>query len=414
MSRRDAITRWRWLGKTGPGRLRSSFESPFKPIRSSRRRIWIWRSCWPIVGTSRKPQSICAWRRTALIRRSARRPLICCGRSGSEACDTMCPLPGSRSQAMMKSVLRCGALVVLLSSLVAFQPGGASHLADPFAAGWMVADTNGDGVVDFVPGKIVVPDQPTAAQNAAAADLAARVGFATTGFTPPVVIRAAEDRGGGPRIFIGRAAPVELESQEGGIFAADGNLIVAGHDDAGLLAAAEAFAARAPYIWRVPGPRLSALAGLGQLTGVTYLKGKAGINRAFFSGAVANLDSVLSGAQFAMVHQIVSSGGSATNPKPLPDAPPIQLGAPQNAAHAGSAGSRRTSLCTGGRSRRGDGESGGADGNGDHRNHAAAGDACRCGRGARCADEIGGAGVVPSRARGGRQGPVGCGAGGRG
>jgi hypothetical protein len=232
---------------------------------------------------------------------------------------------------MMKFCPLCAALMVLVSSLVAFQPRDMNHLADPFAAGWMVADTNGDGVVDFVPGKIVVPDQPTAAQNAAAADLAARVGFATTGFTPPVVIRAAEDRGGGARIFIGRAAPVELESQEGGVFAVDGNLIVAGHDDAGLLAAAEAFAARAPYIWRVPGPRLGALAGLGQLTGVTYLKGKAGINRAFFSGTVANLDSLLSGAQFANVHQIVSGGGSATNPKPLPDAPPIQLGAPQNA-----------------------------------------------------------------------------------
>ena len=69
-------------------------------------------------------------------------------------------------------------------------------------------DTNGDGIADFVAGKIVVPVQPTAVENAAAADIAARVGFATTGLTPPVVIGQAEDRGqalvyvgfgGGPR-----------------------------------------------------------------------------------------------------------------------------------------------------------------------------------------------------------------------
>ena len=46
------------------------------------------------------------------------------------------------------------------------------------------SDTNGDGIIDFIPGKVVVPPQPTAAQNAAAADIAARLGYATTGLTP--------------------------------------------------------------------------------------------------------------------------------------------------------------------------------------------------------------------------------------
>jgi hypothetical protein len=70
----------------------------------------------------------------------------------------------------------------------------------------------------LVEGKVVVPDQPRA-QNAAAADLAARIGFATAGFTPPVVISAAEDRAGdgnpGPRIYIGRPSPGELEPEGG-------------------------------------------------------------------------------------------------------------------------------------------------------------------------------------------------------
>src|SRR5579863_1978181 len=110
---------------------------------------------------------------------------------------------------MTKRFLRVVVVCFLFATLSAFQPGGSSnHLADPFATGWMLADTNGDGIVDFVAGKIVVPDHPTAAQNAAAADLAARIGFGTTGFTPPVVIGTADDRRDGPRIYIGRPAPL--------------------------------------------------------------------------------------------------------------------------------------------------------------------------------------------------------------
>ena len=99
--------------------------------------------------------------------------------------------------------------------LTAYQsPAGAataSHLTDPFAAGWMLADTNGDGIIDFVAGKVVVPAHPTATENAAAADVAARIGFATTGLTPPIVISAAVDRSDGPRIYVaGSAAPASF------------------------------------------------------------------------------------------------------------------------------------------------------------------------------------------------------------
>src|SRR5690349_24553973 len=115
-----------------------------------------------------------------------------------------------------------------------------SHLADPFATGWMVRDTNGDGIADFVEGKIVLPAQPTAAENAAAANLAARLGYATTGLTLPLVITTANDDGNGPRIFVGRAAgsapPVSLAKEEGGVFAIGANLAVVGADDEGLLA----------------------------------------------------------------------------------------------------------------------------------------------------------------------------------
>ena len=185
------------------------------------------------------------------------------------------------------------ALLVSMSTrsrLHAYQASPASHLSDPFAAGWMLVDTNGDGIVDYVAGKVVVPAHPTASENAAAADLAARIGFATTGFTPPIVISATEDRADGPRIYVGGStAPAKnmpqveeirksLEEKEGGVFEIDGSLAVLGRDEDGLLAAAEQFAGHAPFVARMGGPTLSTL---GDLAGVTYLKGFSGAHRAF-------------------------------------------------------------------------------------------------------------------------------------
>ncbi len=154
----------------------------------------------------------------------------------------------------------------------------------------MLVDTNGDGIVDYVAGKVVVPAHPTASENAAAADLAARIGFATTGLTPPIVISATDDHSDGARIYVGgSAAPVKnrpeleeiwksLEEKEGGVFDIDGSLAVLGRDEDGLLAAAEQFASHAPFVARMGGPTLSTL---GDLKGVTYLKGFSGAHRAF-------------------------------------------------------------------------------------------------------------------------------------
>src|SRR5580704_10136076 len=127
-------------------------------------------------------------------------------------------------------------LTLAVAGAFAFQtpqsgnPAPADRVADPFAIGWLVVDANGDGIADFINGKIVVPADPSAAENAAAANLAARLGFASTGLTPPVVVPADHDSGGGPRIFVGRAANapkgVELAADEGGAFAAGENLAV--------------------------------------------------------------------------------------------------------------------------------------------------------------------------------------------
>jgi hypothetical protein len=233
-----------------------------------------------------------------------------------------------------------GGLLLLagLCTLPGFQaartaPG--NHLADPFTAGWILTDTNGDGLIDFIAGKIVVPAQPSASENAAAADLAARLGYATTGLTPPVVIAASADKNDGPRIYVGRGAVpasmaaaadeqlARLQADEGGVFLLAGNLAVLGHDDAGLLAAAEAFASRAPFLWRPSGDRLSAIPVEGtQLAGITYLRGKNGINRAILSGAAttAALEAALATPKLALVHELIAGSVTATNAKALPAA----------------------------------------------------------------------------------------------
>ena len=255
-------------------------------------------------------------------------------------------------------MLLSAALVCAVSSLPGFQAPPAPHLADPFAPGWMVTDTNGDGIADFIAGKVALPAQPSAVENAAAANIAARLGFATTGFTPPIVITA--DNRPGPRIWIGNGIPggavrtsveaflQKLEANEGGVFSIGENLAVAGHDDAGLTAAADAFAARAPYIWKVPGDKLAALAeAIGPkatVIGISYMKGKAGIERLWIASPTAPaksaLDAALATPRFAAVHQLIVNDVVAENPKPLPAIQPNEGGvaiAPAAGAGGGAA-----------------------------------------------------------------------------
>ena len=215
-----------------------------------------------------------------------------------------------------------------------------NHLADPFLTGWFVTDTNGDGIADFLAGKIVVPRDPTADENAAAANIAARAGYATTGLTPPTVI--SQPGFAGPKIFIGRATPagiaVNLDAGEGGVFTSEGNVSIVGHDAAGLTAAANAYAARAPYVWKVPGEKLETIAASvpgAELYGVTYLHGKAGIHRAFLRGSGISAEALQSAlAKLTNVHELVVTGGvSAVSDRPEADAPPEA--APASPAAAG-------------------------------------------------------------------------------
>lgn len=227
----------------------------------------------------------------------------------------------------------------------------AGPLSAAFAPGWMLRDTNGDGIADAIVGHIVVPGQPTAAENAAAANWAARLAHGTSGLTPPLVVTAtAAEASAGPHVYIGagavpagKAAAVHswtfrIGKGEGRVVVLEPgqgeDLAVVG-DDAGLTAAADAFTARAPYQW-VVGTGKDDLAQIAaavnavapaakvKLVGLDYLAGQPGINKAYLTAAgpvtAAELAKAFAAGHLAAVHELFVLGGaavSATNPKPF-------------------------------------------------------------------------------------------------
>ncbi|MGO9966245.1 MAG: M14 family zinc carboxypeptidase [Bryobacteraceae bacterium] len=255
-----------------------------------------------------------------------------------------------------------GALLLLAAAVAAFafQTAPTGRVADAFALGWLLEDTNGDGIADILNGRIVVPASPSAAQNTAAANLAARAAYGTTGLTPPVVIAADEDSGGGPRIWVGKEAvpsstaaglaAFSLAADEGGVFAIAGNLALIGSSDAGLLAAADAYSARAPYLWRPSGEKLAAITEVlrevapgasVELAGVCYLHGKTGVHRAFLRAIGITADTLkraLASPRLAAVHGLAVLGGESaesTGPEPAAPAPNASAGQDAAAAEAG-------------------------------------------------------------------------------
>ena len=149
-------------------------------------------------------------------------------------------------------------------------PDAALTLETVFERGPVLQDRNGDAVVDFVNARFVIGDQATPAEVAAAAEVAARLGFETLAIDLPLSSSNDTDR---TPIVLGQAGlasfgvqPGEvgidgLESGEGLIAVAeiDGRaaLIIAGADDAGTLAAARTFAGRLPQVWDPKGPSLT-------------------------------------------------------------------------------------------------------------------------------------------------------------
>lgn len=248
----------------------------------------------------------------------------------------------------------------------------AGPLSAAFAPGWMLRDTNRDGIADSIRGHIVVPGHPSAAENAAAANWAARLAHGTSGLTPPLVVTAsAAAAGEGPHVYIGagavpadKAAAVKswtfrLGKGEGRVVVlepgAGDDLAVLG-DDAGLTDAADAFTARAPYQWEV-GTGKAELAQIAaavnavapaahvKLVGLDYLAGQPGINKAYLTAAgpvtPAQLRQAFAGGHLAAVHELFVLGGaavSALNPKPFhPPAFTPPAAEPESAGGSGQA-----------------------------------------------------------------------------
>ncbi|MGH9143675.1 MAG: hypothetical protein ACRD2I_21270, partial [Vicinamibacterales bacterium] len=166
-----------------------------------------------------------------------------------------------------------GVLIVTAGAIGRTAPGdpAAASLSEIFKPGVVLQDRNGDGAIDFVDARIVLPGQPSSAEVAAASDIAARLGFETSAMNLPLpVARGFVAAPSTPTIFVGAkslaGSGVTLDAIGGaglkagdGVVAAfsqDGNTSVAvlGGDDSGLASAAVMLAGHLPYVWDQKGP----------------------------------------------------------------------------------------------------------------------------------------------------------------
>jgi zinc carboxypeptidase len=140
-------------------------------------------------------------------------------------------------------------------------------LAKFFDVGPVFQDRNSDGVVDFVDARIVLGERPSASDVAAAANVAARLGFETSAMNLPMPASAA-----GASIIIGaaglRRAGVSIDLPkdpgEGLVTTLDVSgkpaVVIAGASDAATRAAADAFSGRLPKIWEPSAPSIETVA----------------------------------------------------------------------------------------------------------------------------------------------------------
>jgi len=159
---------------------------------------------------------------------------------------------------MRRSTLAIVALTFAAPHGVAAQT--SPDLATLFELGNLVIDTNGDSVPNLVNASLVMGAAPTVAETAAAAEIAARLGFETMAMDLPIARGVTADA---IPIVIGRGGlaasglsspgvdPTSLDAGEGvvAVSESDGRtwVIVVGGDDEGLLAAARLFAGVLPH-----------------------------------------------------------------------------------------------------------------------------------------------------------------------
>jgi hypothetical protein len=108
-------------------------------------------------------------------------------------------MPSAGNACVKRLVLACalfGVLVIAPRSLAVLEgQGAAADLLSIFNAGGMLQDRNGDGVVDFVSARLVLGAKPRAGDIAAAADVAARLGFETSAMDLPLTASTSDVAG---------------------------------------------------------------------------------------------------------------------------------------------------------------------------------------------------------------------------
>jgi hypothetical protein len=204
----------------------------------------------------------------------------------------------------------------------------AAPLSDLFKPGVALQDRNGDGAIDFVNARLVLPERPDPSEVAAAANIAARLGFETSAMDIPIsTVRLKPDTAyepfDGGTIFVGAKslASVELTGAALGVgtlkagdgvvasFTAAGRPAVAvlGGDEPGLNAAALMFAGHLPNVRDQKGPAIDKIADEVKafLGGKGLTAASAVANSVFVRAGTAPLD----GAERVVVSLQMASGG---------------------------------------------------------------------------------------------------------
>jgi hypothetical protein len=234
----------------------------------------------------------------------------------------------------MKRVFLLVLLVNAVGDTGRAAPGDpAVSLSEFFKPGVVFQDRNNDGVVDFVNARVVLPESPTASEVAAAADVAARLGFETTAIDLPIVNSGRAEAGAfqagngsaeslalpvfvgarsleGTGVTAGALGGAALKPGEGVVAAfswSDRPAVALLGDAEGLEAAAVMLGGHLPYVWDQKGPEINKLAddakeflsGKGMTASsaltraVTVRRGVDGLERALVELQMTNAADVL-------------------------------------------------------------------------------------------------------------------------
>lgn len=219
-----------------------------------------------------------------------------------------------------------------LATLFAHFPGG----------GHLLRDENRDGVPDRLGTAFVLPADPTAAEQAAAAEIAARLGFETMALDLPLPRGAREGR---IRVVVGRRAladagysPADFAVDEpapgqGAVTAVVGDgarwVVVAGGDDEGLLRGARLIAGSLPHAGTLAGPSLEEIADeLGEWlapdatvdVGVAFSRASVGADGAVrLGGALRHAPGAEEAADDAFARLLELAAARADGPATEPD-----------------------------------------------------------------------------------------------